>query len=41
MGNEVIKDSLNNIYIKLEEEKVSMNISLTKKAEIRTSAFVC
>ncbi len=27
MGNEVIKDSLNNIYIKLEEEKVSMNIS--------------
>ncbi|MFA6842560.1 MAG: helix-turn-helix domain-containing protein, partial [Defluviitoga tunisiensis] len=26
MGNEVIKDSLNNIYIKLEEEKVSMNI---------------
>jgi ATPase involved in DNA replication initiation len=26
MGNEVIKESLNNIYIKLEEEKVSMNI---------------
>jgi chromosomal replication initiator protein len=26
MGNEVIKESLNNIYIKLEEEKVSLNI---------------
>jgi len=26
MGNEKIKETLNNIYIKLEEEKVSLNI---------------